>query len=306
MRRGELLIKQIDRATENEKVGTQDAISPEEKYQYLTDGVRRFQEQVLAVKATSYRKEHTFSAAGTESYDQPIDMLLTNQAVTLQYSSSGVAKDYYNLQQSAPLERWTMQGNPSRYYLQGRKIFVNCYPLLGSFRLVYNASLPAVDKRRATVSSHTTAGGALTALTLSTSAPFTAADYALYDHLCIVGFDGTVKMRGIPYTAVNSGSGVVTIQGGSYTYPSGSTIANGDYVCLGEYASTHPQIDDQAESFLLTYVSRRILMRDSSTDTADLTAEEVAMLQGIVGLYAESPDVEPVLVSNYAYFDEFY
>lgn len=300
MRRGELLIKQIQRQTENERVGTQDGISLEEYYQYLTDGVRRFQEQVLKVKAAAFLRPYSWSASGLEYYSLPTDILLKNQIVTLEYSPSGNDRDYYKLDRSAPLERFTFQGSPSRYFLHGDRVYVNAYPQAGSFRMVYNGALPAVDKRRATVLSRTLSSTAITALALS---GYTDADYLLADHITIVDFNGTVLMRGIPYTAV--ALGVVTIQGGTYTFPTGSTCPVGAYACLGANASTHPQIDDQAESFLIAYGSRRILMRDSSSDTAELSAEELAMLSGIVDLYADEPDVQPVLVSSYDYFDEF-
>lgn len=303
MRRAELLIKQVQRATENERVGSQDGISLEEYYQYLTDGAHRFQMQVVGVSAEAFRAEQSYTASGSEYYALPGDILLRNQVISVEYSPTGLDKDYWPLTRVISRERFTFQGVPSRYFLQGGRFYVNCYPVSGSFRVVYNQQVPTVDKRRATVSSHTKSTTALTALTLT---GFTSADYALADHLTIVDFNGTVKMRGIPYTAVNSGTGVVSIQNSSYTFPTGSTIANGDYVCLGEFASSHALIDTAAEPFLLAYCSRRILMRDSSQDTAELTAEEMAMIKGIVDAYAQDPDPTVTPIVEGAYFGEFF
>jgi hypothetical protein len=154
-----------------------------------------------------------------------------------------------------------------------------------------------------TISAVTVGASALTALTLT---GYTAADYDLSDHLTLVDFNGTVKMRGIPYTAVNGGTGVVTIQGSSYTFPTGSAAAIGDYVVLGKNASTHPLIDSNAEDFLITYASRRILMRDSSDDAAALNEEEMRMISGIVDTYAYSPDVELVPVVDSGYWTDLY
>jgi hypothetical protein len=301
MRRGELLVKQIQRATENERVGTQDGISLEEYYQYLTDGVRKFQRAVMAVHATAFRTSTTWSADGAESRALPSDIFGRNRVVSLEYKATSDDKDYYPLQLVTQKERFTMAGNPSQYLLQGENVLVNCYPSAGTFRMVYDALVPAVDKRRATVGSRTLSSTAITALTLS---GYTAADYDIADHLTIVDFSGAVKMRGIPYTAVNSGTGVVTIQGSSYTFPEGSTCTVGDYVCLGKNASTHPLIDSQAEDFLLVYAQRRILMRDSSGDAADLTPEENDMIAGILAGYSESPDVEVVPVLSYDYWGD--
>lgn len=301
MRRAELLVTQIQRATENERVGTTDGISVEEYYQYLTDGLRFLQRKILGVAPEAFRQTYEFSATGVEAYALPTLIFAKSRVARLEYSASGTASDYRPLDRVTQLERVTRQGLPSRYLLESGNVLVNAYPAAGAFRLTYDALLPAVDKRRATVSSHTKSSTALTALTL---AGYTADDYALSDHLTIVGFDGTVKMRGIPYTAVNSGTGVVSIQGSSYTFPVGSTLDNGDYVCLGEYASTHPQIDTQAEDFLITYGQRRILKRDSSLDANDIAEELADMWMGIVDSYGQAPDEVPVPVTNTDYFTD--
>ncbi len=299
MRRGELLVKQIQRATENERVGTQDGISLEEYYQYLSDGVRKFQRAVMAVHATAFRTSTTWSADGTETRALPTDIFAKNRVVSLEYKASANDQDYYSLSQVTQKERWTMAGTPSQYILQGSSVLVNCYPSSGTFRMVYDQLIPMVDKRRATVASRTVSATAITALALS---GYTDADYLLSDHLTVVDFDGTVLMRGVPYTAV--ALGVVTVQNSTYTFPTGSTCPVGAYVCLGKNASTHPLIDSQAEDFLIVYASRRILMRDSSGDAADLTPEEQEMLSGILQGYAESPDVEEVPVLSYEYWGD--
>ncbi len=296
MRRAQLLVTQVQRATENERVGTNDGISLEEYYQYFTDGLRLIQREIVKANPKSFRAATTWSADGTEDYDLPFDYFARNQVATLEYSQSGLEADYFRLDQVTQLERYTTTGRPYQYILQGKTILVNAY------RLTYAALLPAVDKRRATVSAKTTANGALTALTL---AGYTAADYDLYDHLCIVDFNGTIKMRSIPYTAVNSSTGVVTIQGTTYTYPTGSTIAVGDYVTLGSYASTHFLIDDQAEDFLLAYCTKRIMNRDASLDAGDITADMTAMLQSIVDVYSDDADIDQVPVTNYDYFSDW-
>lgn len=301
MRRAQLLLTQVQRATENERVGTNDGISLEEYYQYFTDGLRLVQREILKVNQKAFRTSTTWSADGTESHALPFDLFARNQVATLEYTESGSVADYKVLQKVTQLERRPIAGRPSQYILEGSTIYVNNYPSTGTFRLTYAALLPAVDKRRATVSAKTTSGGALTALTLT---GYTSADYDLYDHLCIVDFDGVIKMRSIPYTAVNSSTGVVTIQGTTYTYPTGSTIAVADYVTLGKYASTHIQLDDAAEDFMLAYCSKRILNRDASLDAGELTLDMQTMLQGIIDVYSDDGDIDQVPVTNYNYFGD--
>lgn len=301
MRRGALLITQIQRATENERTGTQDAISLEEYYQYLTDGCRFIQRQIMKSYPRRFRASTTWSADGSESYSLPTDILSPMHVVTLEYSPSGNARDYRPLEVGIQRQRWSDTGSPSIYIVEDRLLYVNAYPSTGTFRLTYYKLVPAVDKRRGTVSTHTASSTALTALTL---AGYTAADFDLYDHLTVVGTDGTVKMRGIPYSSVNSGSGVVTIQGSSYTFPVGSTIANGDYYCLGEYASTHPLLDLICEDLLILYGCKRIWMRDSSEDALLHDPEILRMLGEILDVYAGTADIQPIPVTNYEFFGD--
>jgi hypothetical protein len=300
MRRAELLVTQVQRATENERTGTQDGISTEEYYQYLTDGLRHLQSQILQVNPKAFRTSKTYTVSGSESYALPDDILARNQAVTLEYSQSGNARDYVRLKQLTQLERWSETGRPSAYILEGKNFLVNAYPTSGSLRLTYAAALPAVDKRRGTVGAITTTSTALTALTVV----FSDNNFSLSDHLTLVDFNGTIKMRGIPYTAVGAGTGVVTIQGSSYTFPTGSTGAIGDYFVLGQNASSHALIDDAAESYLVTYCEKRILNRDSSADAVERDQEVQKMVADLVAIYADDGDVTEVPVSDYSYWQD--
>lgn len=300
MLRAELLLKQVQRQTENERVGTNDGISLEEYYRYFNDAQLRLQRQILKVNNKAFRTYTTWPADGTEDYDQPFDMFARNQSVTLEYTS-GTDADYVTLKKVTQLERSTIAGRPTQYILEGTRILVNAYPATGTFRLTYTRRLPLVDKRRATVASRTLSGSfALTALALS---GYTDADYLLADHLCVVDFNGVIKARGIPYTGVTLG--VVTIQGSTYTLPTGyTTITVGEYVCLGAYTSTHFQVDESAEDFLVAYCSRRILNRDGSPDAAELTADELTMLEDITDIYTDDADIDQVPVTNCDYFGD--
>lgn len=301
MRRADLLLKQVQRATENERVGSTDGISTEEYYQYFTDGLRFLQRKIIAVHTTAFRTSKTYTASGSESYDQPSDIFSRNRIVSIEYKEANQGDEHYRrLERRTQLERFSGTGRPTKYILEGKTFKVNAYPSAGTFRVTYDFLLPAVDKRRGTVSARTKTTTNITALTLT---GYTSNDeFSLWDHVTIVGFDGTIKMAGIPYTSV--AAGVVTIQGGTYAFPSGSTCEVGDYYCLGANASSHPQIDDAAEDFLITYCQRRILLRDSSQDANDIAEELRPMWVDLIDVYAGSPDVEGIPVTNYDYWDD--
>lgn len=302
MKRAEHLIKLARRGSENEQAGSTGGISDEEPLQWLTDAVRFLQSKIMLANAERFRRTEYFVATGVEAYDLPWDCYLSNQVIDLSYSSTGNTEDYTPLTKVIVKERLSETGAPARYLLEGRTVLVNRFPASGSFRITYNALAPSVDKRRATVASFTAGAGSLTALTLS---GYTAEDFENFDYLTVVDFSGAVKMRGVPYTAIDANTGVVSIYAGSYTYPAGSLISNGDFVCLGEYASTHPQVDDALEPFLVTYTQRRFLKRDSSLDANDIAEELRDMWMDALALYGESQDEMQVPITQNIYFGEF-
>lgn len=307
MRRVEQLIMQVRRATENTRIGTQDGISDEEFIQYLNDGQELCSSAIIQVHRTAFSKEKVFAAPGTESYTLPFDIWAKQRVLSVEYSPDGQVEHYYTLDQARIIERYSRIGNPSQYILFNNKLLLNAYPRTGSFRITYDPMLPRLDKRRTTVGAITFSATAVTALTLSTSAPFTASDYSLFDQLSIVGADGTVKMSGLPFTAVNAGTGVVSILNTTFTFATGETGAIGDYICLGVNATTTSSLPDQCEKFLLAYAQRRIMDRDSSTDRVTMTEDEQNMLADIVGAFADSAgDMDDIVVKNYDYFDDIY
>lgn len=307
MRRIQLLVKPVQRATENELVGSTAGISEEEYYQYFSDGQALLQRRILAINNKVFRSEDIFSATGSERYDNAPPLIFArNMVVSLEYSASGLVQSYYPLKKRTQSERFTITGSPSQYALESGVLLINAYPQTGTFRRVTNYKLPRLDKRRATVGSFTASATALTALTITgmDATDIAAGVYSQYDYLTLVGWDGTVKMRGVPFTTINTGTGVVTILAGSYTFPTGSTIAAGDYVCFGEYASTHSALDDQCEDFMIQYCMKRIFMRDSSMDVGDLETVLEPLIESVLELYSDDPDVQEVPVTNYGYFED--
>jgi hypothetical protein len=295
VRRAGLLELQVRRQTGNSRTGNSDSISSEEFLQYFTDAQLCIYRRMLGRNSKFFRTEAEYDASGAERYALPADCL-GQSVITVEFSSTGGAKDYRALDRREYLERATVEGDPLFYILDGANVLLNPYPTTGTVRLVYNKELPRVDKRRSTVSSHTKSTTALSALTL---VGYTADDYDLSDHLTVVDFNGVVKMRGIPYTAVDSGTGAVSIYGSSYTFPDGSTMSNGDYVCLGANASSHVQLPDFCEDFVLLYCAKRIMNRESSSDAADADPEVQRMAAEIIDLWSDmGGDVSQVTILN--------
>lgn len=297
MKRAELLITPVQRATENQRAGTADGISTEEYYRFFTEAVRCLQRQILRAHPAAFRKSVEAYASGVEELAMPDDIFASNRVVNLEYSPSGSSADYRKLDRRTQMERISGGGDPFQYIVRGRSILVNRAASSGTYRLTYDYVLPTIDKRRATVLSFSNTGSTLASLVLSGGGDI----FAESDHLTVVDFAGTVKMRGIPYTSVAL-DGTVTLAGGPYTYPQGSTIAAGDYVCLGENASTHPLLDNCTEDFVVAYCVKRIFNRDSSDDALVEEAELRRMLSEIIDVYGDMLDVEEIPLdgaSNY-------
>jgi hypothetical protein len=304
MLRCDLLIDQVREDTENESTGTEDALGDQKIIRRLNEAARRCASEIIKAHRAALTKFWSPSASGAEAYTVPSDIWARHRIRQVDYSPTGNARDYYKLAFRELSERRTVSGTPSAYSLANNTMYVNPYPATGSFRVAYDPLIAAMDKRRAKVASFTTGSGAITALTLTTAAPFTQADFDLADELTVVDAQGTIKMAGIPYTAVSAG-GVVSILGGTYTYATGSAIAADDWVVLGKNASSHCELPDQCQDFVLTYASRRVLQGDRSSESLELKADELEMLRDIIDSFSDIPaDEQDIPITDYTYFQD--
>jgi hypothetical protein len=308
MRRAEQLIAHVRRATENERAGTADGVSDEEFLEYLNQGQELLQQAIVRAHRTALAKESAaIPASGTEYIDLPSDCFGRQRVFSVFYSSSGERRDAYKLDERRVSERRTCSGSPSTYIPLKDQIIVNPYPAGGSFFVTYDPVMPRIEKRRSLVASATVTAGNLTALTLTTTSPFSQADFDLFDELTLVDSSSAVLAAGIPFTAV-SALGVVSIRGGSHTLSSGETVPVGAHVLLGPYSSSVSLMPDLCEKFFLSYCERRILQRDESAARADMSQDEMNQLQEIVATFVEiSGDVEDIPVFDNGYFtDDYY
>jgi len=108
--------------------------------------------------------------------------------------------------------------------------------------------------------------------------------------LSIVNEEGVVQMSNIKFTAVSGATGTVTIDS-SFTFESGETISVGDYVVAGSYASTHVQLDDLVERYLIAYCTAKIFQRDSNVTDLGVQQQIMAEMENdIVMAYSEISD----------------
>jgi hypothetical protein len=105
------------------------------------------------------------------------------------------------------------------------------------------------------------------ALTLDSSFAVSLAN-ALFDetdYITVVSKTGVIKMKSILIDSVDTSTGVVTVDT-DFVYEDGETIEVGDYVVHGKYATTHSELPEICERYLLEFGYKRIFYRDSSQD----------------------------------------
>ena len=305
MRRIEHLIKQGRRFTENEQIGVTDGILDMEFVEYLNNAQDSMVIGIYQTNNDLLTKELQFNGVqGQEAYDLPFDIFTDSHVVDLSWTRTGQLRDLSPLEKVGFKERFIEVGVPDRYFLRRKQLFLNKMPDSSSQLglLLYNPRLPRLDIRSGKVSAVVldVPNLVITSLTLDGAFDVLLAN-ALFDEtdfLTVVDRDGNIKMKAIPIDSVNTTTGVVTLDS-SFVYEAGETIAVGDYVCLGAYTSTHSELPEICERYLLEYLYKRIFFRDSSDDwqLADRDLQESKKeIIDVIGL--ETSDVEYPAILN--------
>lgn len=310
MRNISLLITASRRATENEEFTDSSGIQNEEFIQYLNDG----QEEIHSVINSTFPhvlmgKQITNVTQGLETYDIPWNAYLGTRLDYVEYSPSGNADDYYPLKKGSMKERLNgVSANPSFYIRNNSEVILQPPPQqAGKIRFTFQRAIPRLDSRRATVASVVldTATKTITSLYFDTTLVIDSEALLEENYLTIVDKNGVVQMARIPVDAIDTSTGEVTVSAG-FVYQDGETITAGDWACRGKYSSTHSQLPDVCEKYLLEYTNARILMRDSSSDASAIAQIMAKVQQTIQTAFAEpdsDPDYVPVLDGQYLGWD---
>lgn len=314
MKRIDFLISMARLISENESVSTSNDIRDDEFLQYFNDGQARLQSLISNARDTSkiFVTEKIISAvAGQEEYTIPDRILFNKSIEQIEFSYDSTAANYMRLQKCGFYNRKTDSSSyPIGYYRRQNKFYP--IPIIsssgGSFRVMYERTLDALDVRRGQVSSVAglTSTG-FTSLVLTgasgTGNPDTSsspANLTNIDYVCICDKDGTVTARNIPVGSFNTSTNTLTPSGG-YTFSTGETIAVGSYLTFHKYTTTHSQLPDDCERYLLAYCHQAILHRDSSNDWTEgndvlerIEKDIIASMKKQTGELQEIPQLDPV------------
>jgi hypothetical protein len=294
MRRLEFLINQVRRATENQDVA---GIATIEFEQFMNDAQDRLQSLIHTVHPeTQFFAEKGFVplVSGQDSYDLTTlndengnsfkSRILTFNSVMLVERTEGNA--YFPLKFISPKERRTGYG----YFLENKKLILAPSPE-GSFpegvRLTYAKKLRDLSIRRGQITS-------LSPLTVTVLGD--ATDFNNADLLTIVDSEGNSKVDDVAMEGWNPGTGVIT------TTTDISAAALNDFVLFGGYSTTHCELPDMCERYLVAYGEMKIFMRDSSSDFSAQAALTKSMEDDILDLFKDNTgDVVHVPISSTDY-----
>lgn len=229
--------------TEDANGNVTGGIGDDEILQYLNDAQDRLQSVISRSHPPSrpFMKSVTVSAVTNQQEYEVPDRVFYGMAIDqIEYSPTGQLSDFTVMERLNLFNNDTNTSNFPRGYLRSfGKFQVVPIPSTsqGTFRVMYERTLDDVDKRRGTIASHTDSGTQITALTLSTTDDDPNAINGSNKYLCVNDKDGVVTMYNIPYTSYDSSTGVVTLP--AFTYQSGESITDGDFVTVGKYTTTH-------------------------------------------------------------------
>lgn len=303
------LISDVREQTENEDFSDNIGISDDEFLRYINEAQQRIQARIYAQHKHIFTEEETYSVvADQESYSIPDNSFTGNAISQVEFKHSSDDKDYRPLELRNLKNRSVASGNPQFYIRKNKKFLISPVPSSsqGTLRLSYAKAVRRLDKRRGSIASFTDSGTQITALTLEVSTDSVDTTATAKDNfLCIVGRDGTIKMKNIEYDSISGTTGVVTLTA-NHTYESGESITVGDYIVVGKDTSTHSELPDHVERYLLAYCAWKILKRDSSADYSEQESELGQMESEIVATFGDIDDdihLIPEINSDEVWFD---
>lgn len=290
------IIDDVREQTENEEFSDTYGIEDSEFLRFLNDAQYRIHALIVQKHPQVFVSEQVYTVVNNQStYSLPSNIYLKNKVTEVEHSYDSDVENFMPLKPTVLVNRRpNLEGDPEFYIRKSNSIIITPIPNSGSatLRVSYVKKIDALDKRRGKVLTSTLDSSALTvtALTLDTTTfdnDTTQLNKSSY--FCIVDKDGEIKMRNVKFSSIDSGTGVVTIDS-SFVYVSGESISVGDYLVSGQNATTHSELPDSIERYLISYANWKILKRDSSIDSQDAVQELAQMEFEIVASYSDISD----------------
>ncbi|MEY3879400.1 MAG: hypothetical protein RIQ94_195 [Pseudomonadota bacterium] len=210
--------------------------------------------------------DYTFQlVAGQDEYSLPTNIYAKSSIDNLAVSFlNGLSNTYLPLKKVSRKQ----QGFTFGYFVREDKIVLTPRPTSPlMMKLAYVRKLPTMGIRGAKVDSVTPTTIVVT--------NYVSGFEGLSDYISIIDSSGTIITAGVEF----SFNGTTT-----FTVASTTGILAGHYIVSGKYASSHSQLPDECEKYLITALERMIQYRQSSQDinTSNLfSSEEIEAIKEV-------------------------
>ena len=309
-KRVDLLISHVRSITMNELANSSTDISDDEILQYLNEAQYRIQAKILETHPETFETEYIMTVIqDQEEYYMPENAVDGSKIISIEYSAnaSSTRPVFWRLKptsskyrashiSSIPVAYW--RRHKSGYPQGGFMITPPGTGTNGILRVVYPQKLNKLDIRRGVISSVSlnTATGVINNITIDPNGnpPIDFTEFATANYFCIVDKNGVMQMRNIPFAVDGATSisptGVITVDptfvynyqqltaGVQTAMPAGTdmvieTAAVGNYVVSGKNTTTHSQLPEDIERYLIQFAAYKIFKHDSSLDIQPQQAE---------------------------------
>lgn len=238
---------------------------------------------------------HTFDSpfnltpvVGQIEYDLPANAYVGAAIASVEYSRSGETNDYYRLALSDFAYRLGGNGLPERFIPYGdSKILIDPAPSEagGNIRIFGGLWLDEPELRRGKIKAVVKDVSMTNYLTVELENDTTLDEDAIEanEYFCANDKDGNVLYYNVFYSSYNSTTKILTLD--PATSVAGGTLAVGDYICCGKYATSHIKLDRIAEPVILAYIRRRFYLEKSSEDARNEEDNIAAFTKEMVASY---------------------
>lgn len=297
------LITAVREDTENETFTDTVGLSDSVILRNLNRAQRRLQQVITEEHTEAFHTQQLISlVAGTKSYALNGDAYLNTLVTQVEYSNSGNECDYYDLQTLHPREIANYDAQyPCGYVVRNGNVIVSPVPQVsqGTLRVSYARKLDTLDTRRGTVESTTDDGTDYTTIVVASDTVLDATKLSSVANICIVNYAGVVQHYNIPVSSYSSSTRTLTLRSGAAI--ADGAISAGDYVVNGAYATTHSQLPDAAEDYLIQYASWRLLKGESSVEAPAEESELAALERSLVAAYNSGVNPMYPAVTNWGW-----
>ena len=305
MRRTELLIDVIRKSSEiQHNDGDTDSVTDTELLQCLNDAQDQISNIIINAYSNFFLTTSTISlVANQQSYTLPTNMHLGSKIKKVEYKYGSGTDDYTPIRAGSEFDIRTDYTNtwPTLYTRGYNYLKVSPLPsgaLTAGLRVTYTKKLRRIDIRRGIVSSASKTSTTLNKITIDTT-PALGKDSGttsaardilnMVDYICLVDSDGTSVLDGVPIDSYNSTSGEITVRTGFTTAVTAAAMAN-TYVVSGTYSSTHSELPDICEGYLVGWSVWKMLRRGGNQFESVEARRELSDTTALIMESFASPD----------------